>query len=146
MLKPILEDLEFKTMIPRVFSANTQPGGVASTSAPTVAAAAPSSGSQQLSMFGGAPAAAVETETKNLNADNVRYKLADTPKLRKELAEKLLEQTEFAVETVTDEETNFDFILTNLAFSFVAGEAWMIPLVNQELRLKILKRRLKTRK
>ncbi|NOT75283.1 MAG: DNA polymerase I [Cyclobacteriaceae bacterium] len=139
MLKPILEDLEFKTMIPRVFSANTQPGGVASTSAPTVAAAAPSSGSQQLSMFGGAPAAAVETETKNLNADNVRYKLADTPKLRKELAEKLLEQTEFAVETVTDEETNFDFILTNLAFSFVAGEAWMIPVSQSGVEIKDFK-------
>lgn len=78
-------------------------------------------------MFGGVPADGEEIERKNLNTDNVNYKLIETSAQRKELAEKLNGQKEFALETTIDEAPNFDFALTNIIFSFTPGEAWQVP-------------------
>ena len=125
-LKPILEDLEFKTMMPRIFAASSSPeSSVTATSAPLT-----SSKNSQLSMFGGAEASADEPEIqkKNLSAGEVKYKLIETAAQRKELADKLKGQKEFAVEVTTDEASNFDFVLTNLIFSFSAGEAWQVAI------------------
>ena len=127
-LKPILEDLEFKTMMPRIFAVTSSPGTT------TVAAAlqGPSKNSQ-LSMFGGPEASALpEEEKKNLHADQVNYKLVETSAQRKELAAKLKDQKEFALEVSTDEALNFDFVLKNLVFSFVGGEAWQVVINNSK--------------
>ncbi len=128
-LKPILEELEFKTMMPRIFSAATSPGGGGVT-AQSVATASPKS--SQLDMFGGnvggAPSEAEVADRKNLQASNVNYKLVSTPADRKALAEKLAEQKEFAFDAITDEGENFDFKVLHLIFSCNPGEAWQVPL------------------
>ncbi len=124
-LKPILEDLEFKTMMPRIFSLAASPSGTS----PVAALQQVSSSGSQLSMFGGAgrEVAESESEKKNLSLDKVQYTLIETSAQRKELAEKLLAQREFALEASVDEGENFDFELTHLTFSFAAGESWHIP-------------------
>ena len=123
-LKPILEDLEFKTMIPRIFATT----GSTATASP----AAPSSKASQLSMFGGAPAPDDSTqaeeagEKRNLSLDKVRYHEVEGTSHRRELIEKLQSQTEFALEVVTDDAPNFDFKVNSLALSFSPGEAWLV--------------------
>ncbi len=126
-LKPILEGLEFKTMIPRIFSAP-------STSAPSTPVV--TSQGSQLSMFGGGAApeestSAGETvEKKNLDLNQIRYHLVETAEQRNELADKLKLQKEFALETITDEAANLDFTLTGITFSFSTGEAWYVKINN----------------
>ncbi len=121
-LKPILEDLEFKTMIPRIFS----------TTSPSAAAPAVSSKASQLSMFAGSspPDESIQPEgageKRNLSLDQVRYHVVATASHRKELIGKLQSQTEFALEVVTDDAPNFDFSVSSLALSFSPGEAWLV--------------------
>jgi DNA polymerase I len=116
-LKPIIEELEFKTMMPRIFG-----GG---TAAQQAAAAIVSPKAAQLSMFGGVPEP-VETETlsadaKTFASDNVTYRLIDTASLRKELLEKLKLQSEFSIELV-----HKDNVLTGMAFAYAPGEAALL--------------------
>jgi len=128
-LKPILEDLEFKTMIPRIFSSNTS----ASTS--TSAQAAPNA--SQLSMFGGSRTASVKEsdklpeeitgDLKRFSPSEVAYKLINTRELRSELIEKLKLQKEFSIETVFDHSQ-----LAGFAFSVTAGEAGFVPMDKKE--------------
>jgi DNA polymerase-1 len=124
-LKPILDELEFKTMMPRVFAIASQ--GTAGVT--PVVQAAPSSSGAQLSMFGRQePGTAAEQKT--LNTENVRYKTLDNPDQRKELIEQLKVQKEFSFETATNDEPNFDFAIISVAFSFNPGEAWFVPVNN----------------
>ncbi len=128
-LKPILEDLEFKTMMPRIFSIASSPSGAA---VPVSIPVASSKGSQ-LSMFGGTDGlvtAGPEIEKKNLSLDQVNYKQIEISAQRKELAERLKTQNEFAFEATTDEAPNFDFVITHLIFSFSSGEAWQVIVNN----------------
>lgn len=131
-LKPIIEDLEFKTMMPRIFSANTMPG----TPAVTATTTTPISKASQLSMFGGsasAPAKENETVGEESTAElktfssNVNYKLINSNELRSELIEKLKAQKEFSVETVSDQG-----VLAGFAFSVTAGEAGFVPTEKKE--------------
>lgn len=116
-LKPIIEELEFKTMMPRIFG-----GG---TAAQQAAAAIVSPKAAQLSMFGGAPEAsetdAPVTEARTFSSDKVNYKLIDTSSLRKELLEKLKLQSGFSVEAVYKESA-----LIGFAFSWAPGEAALL--------------------
>jgi DNA polymerase-1 len=126
-LKPILEDLEFKTMIPRIFTAT----GSTATTPPATSSPKDS----QLSMFGGGAAPAEETgEKRNLSLDKVRYHQIETASHRKELIGKLQSQTEFAIEVVTDDAPNFDFGITSLALSFSPGEAWLVRNVENAIQ------------
>jgi DNA polymerase I len=116
-LRPIIEDLEFKTMMPRIFGGAVSPG---STALPVTATQQTS----QLSMFG-APAetgnASSEEGNKDVrgfSASAVNYRLMDTASLRKELVEKLKLQKEIAVEVAADNGK-----LLGLAFAWGAGEA-----------------------
>src|ERR1700712_1765939 len=68
-LKPILEDLEFKTMMPRIFSSNSAPAG-APVSLP------PTSTNSQLSIFGNNSATEqlpTDVESTSLNTEKVKY-------------------------------------------------------------------------
>ena len=127
-LKPIIEELEFKTMAPRIFG-----GG---TSAQQAAAAIVSPKSSQLSMFGAVPEP-VETEVlsadaKTFASDKVNYRLIDTSSLRKELLEKLKLQTEFSVEAIQR-----DGVLIGLSFAYAPGEAALLSF-DQEDAGKVL--------
>jgi DNA polymerase-1 len=129
-LKPIIEDLEFKTMMPRIFSANTAPGS------PAPAAIAPKA--SQLSMFGGSASAPADEsgavvqespgELKTLST-SANYATFNSGELRSGLLEKLRTQKEFSIETVFDQGT-----LAGFAFSFVAGEAAFVPTDKNEVR------------
>ncbi|HET9055165.1 MAG TPA: DNA polymerase, partial [Cyclobacteriaceae bacterium] len=115
-LKPIIEELEFKTMMPRIFG-----GG---TAAQQAAAAIVSPKSAQLSMFGGAPPAETESpsgDVKTFSGEDVTYKLIDTSVLRKELLEKLKLQKEFSIEAI-----HKDAILIGFAFAWAKGEAALL--------------------
>lgn len=116
-LKPIIEELEFKTMMPRIFG-----GG---TAAQQAAAAIVSPKSSQLSMFGGVPEPAgteeLSAEARTFASDKVNYKLVDTSSLRKELVEKLKLQTEFSVEAIQK-----DAVLIGISFAYAPGEAALL--------------------
>lgn len=126
-LKPIIEDLEFKTMMPRIFSANTAAGSPAApaTSAPKAS---------QLSMFGGSSQASTVKEgesiqeessgdLKKFNPSEAKYKLLEKDEERSELVEKLKQQKEFSIETVLDQGQ-----LKGFVFSASAGEAGLVSL------------------
>lgn len=122
-LKPILEDLEFKTMMPRIF-------GTGSTAGSTTASVTPKA--SQLSMFGSSPfpaesesQAAEEKPTgelKKFSPSEAAYSIVDTPELRTRLIEKLSQQKEFCTEAVMVEGK-----LNGMAFSYTTGEAGFIP-------------------
>jgi len=115
-LRPIFEELEFKTMLPRVF---------ASAATGTVMPVVQESKPAQLSMFG-APAPGATTPMANETGAS-RYLRVETDEARTELADKLQQQKEFALEVVTDGAPNFDFAVKALAFSFAPGEAYYAP-------------------
>lgn len=112
-LRPIIEELEFKTMMPRIFG-----GATAATTSTTQTKAS------QLSMFGGAEPVVEEqghTEVKAFSEKEVSYTLADTSAIRKELIEKLKLQKEFAVEMLVNESK-----FSGLAFAWAPGEAMLV--------------------
>jgi DNA polymerase I len=121
ILKPIMEELEFKTMMPRVFASTSSPG--------TTTAIAPAQPkAAQLSMFGGATETVSEgqVETKSLDASNVLYKKIKSEDELKSLAEKLKSQKEFSIEAILDDAENFDSKITGLALSYSIGEGFLI--------------------
>lgn len=117
-LKPIIEDLEFKTMAPRIF-ASTAGSSVVST---PVAVAKPA----QLSMFGGEETPAVvveETEKKVLDQSLVNYKKLNEEEAA-QLAARLRGQKEFSFEVLTDQAEHFDFVIKGLLISPAPAEAF----------------------
>jgi len=121
-LRPIFEELEFKTMLPRVFATS---GSTAS--APAVRESKPS----QLSMFGGVASLESNEETKPAISSSTNYHRIETDEGIKELIEKLNAQKEIALEVITNEVANFDFLIIGLAFSFTPGEAFFVPVKEQ---------------
>ena len=120
-LKPILEELEFKTMMPRIFS-------VASGSTTIVAPVNAAPKAAQLSMFGSANESVTmdEFDKKSFDQASVSYRTIKEDEI-KELVEKLKAQKEFSIEAVTDEAETFDFRITDLIFSFSPGDAVVVP-------------------
>jgi DNA polymerase I len=118
-LKPILEELEFKTMTPRIFGLLTG----------TPTPAAKESKAAQLSMFGLAePEVARVVEKKNLDPKNVTYRVIEKHEEIQALIEKIIERKEFAFEVLTNEAENFDFEATDLIVSSGAQEGYIINL------------------
>jgi len=119
-LKPIIEDLEFKTMAPRIFAST--PGSTITTPASTKKPA-------QLSMFGGGDETAVaqsdNTEKKLLDPSIVNYKKL-TDDEANQLAVKLKSQKEFSFDVITDHADHFDFVITGLLVSHAPTEAFQI--------------------
>ncbi|HEY9009149.1 MAG TPA: DNA polymerase I [Ohtaekwangia sp.] len=135
-LKPIFDVLEFKTISARVFNE-----GVAGTAAAPAKAAAQSA---QLSMFGAASSeddlvpVDESGERRSFDAGKVQYQTIDE-KQYKAFAEKLKEQTSFAMDSVTDDLGNFDYSIKGLSFSFRESEAYFLPLGNAEQAATILR-------
>lgn len=125
-LKPILEELEFKTMMPRIFGLQ---------SAETAGTITPSPKAAQLSMFG------LETTTDEsasvekaaFNPENVSYKTLETTEDRASLVQKLKAQREFALEIITDEAEHFEFEITHLVIAAQPGEAYFIPVTDENV-------------
>lgn len=122
ILKPIFNDLEFKTISARVFGE----GGSTSKSPRA----------SQLSMFDAAPAEEeVEEEItstrKNFSDSHVDYKIVNTPYDRRNLIDSLKKQKAFSIDIVA-ENLSGDAELHGMSFSFKPGEAFFIPLKNPE--------------
>jgi len=118
LLKPIFEELEFRTIIRRVFGEEMKKGA---------------SSDGQLSMFSEASQEAIEavaSEEKTLQSfdeSKVAYKMVNTEKAMVELADKLSKQKEFCFDTETTGIDAFEANLVGIAFSFKKGEAYYIP-------------------
>jgi len=121
-LRPILEELEFKTMIPRVFAS----GGVAG--APAIKESKPS----QLSMFGKANATIAESSPPIAESSDLSFQTIEGEDKINSLIEKLKEQKELGVVVATDEVENFDFAITGLAFSIASNEASFVPIKEKD--------------
>ncbi|MBL3654707.1 DNA polymerase I [Fulvivirga sediminis] len=120
-LQPIFDELEFRTLLKRVF------GQEASS-----ASASSASSSGQLSMFSAESKEAIEveeevvTEKSTIKTVAHEYHLITTPEKRKELATYLKKQKEFCFDTET---TNIDAVeaeVVGIAFSYVKGEAFYV--------------------
>lgn len=132
-LKPLFDDLEFKTLTARVF---TNPG----TSSPAPAAAPPKP--SQLSMFGsveptsteettesesGAPE--IATTLRTITDASVSYRSVNTSDERAALINKLHQQTEFSIHAVIH-----DSIIHALAFCCTATEAYYVPVDEKSIQ------------
>jgi DNA polymerase-1 len=128
-LKPIFDDLEFKGIAARAFNE----GNSSSVPAQKVPA------NPQLSMFG-KPAPAVEASAaKPVSNESLNYFMVDLPELRRELVEKLCQQTSVGIEAITNDETNFDYQLKGLAFSWKENEAHFVPVGDKDEAEQIAK-------
>lgn len=125
-LKPILEELEFKTMMPRIV-------GLQSGAAPVPVQARPS----QLSMFGSEGESEVATEKQTLVHQKVSYRSIDKENDLATLVQQLLEQREFSLEVFTDEAENFDFEITHLTLSFTPGAACFLPVATEKVLMAL---------
>ena len=120
-LKALFDELEFRTLAKRVFGASST-GIVKPENA-------------QLSMFGDSSPKEIEPEEspkepeerKNLYSTIHDYHLIDTQKLIKELVSYLELQEEFCFDTETTSIDARDAELVGIAFSYVPGEAYYIP-------------------
>lgn len=122
LLKPIFDELEFKTIAARAFGE--------ATAAPATRQPA---GGAQLSMFGvpegeGPAPVGAPGERRHLVAAEVQYHLLETAEQRQSLLDKLKEQAVIALDSAVSEALSFDAGLTGLAFSYRENEAYFIPL------------------
>ena len=124
-LKALFEELEFRNLAKRVFGASTT-GTIKPENA-------------QLSMFGSAPVPEInedekseeeieEVEKKNLYNTIHDYHLIDTPELIKKLVSYLEIQDEYCFDTETTSVDARNAELVGIAFSYVPGEAYYIPI------------------
>jgi DNA polymerase-1 len=127
-LKPILLDLEFKSILARAFGDNTQE------------AARPLPNGGQLSMFGGELTTNIPgvAEKESIASKTVDYQSIETPEQLKQLVVRLKEQKYIAIDSLSDEELNFDFQLTALSLSYRENEAFFIPLGARETAEKMI--------
>jgi DNA polymerase I len=123
-LKPILEELEFKTMMPRIFGLPSAPDSSASDSSSPKAA--------QLSMFGlTEPSNDQVVEKRSFDSTTISYQKIDNEEARQQLVQKLKEQKEFSFEVITTDEENFDYDAKNFVFSYAPGESFFISITNK---------------
>lgn len=115
-IKTIFEELEFRSMLNRVT------GNAKSESRDSRPA--------QLSMFSGSAdgAAAETTGQRTAKSSGANYNLAETDSERKVLAEKLKESGKFSMEIILNGDSNFDSSLSGLAFSWMTGQATLVPI------------------
>jgi DNA polymerase-1 len=114
ILKPIFDELEFKSIASRAFS-----GESASSARPATA---------QLSMFDAQPAAEAPVHATNYTSEAADYSVLSTPALQKDLADKLTKQSHFSLEVVLATEGHDEPRLVGLAISYQRGTACYIPL------------------
>lgn len=123
-VKELFSELEFKTLSRKLL-------GEPAPKKPTKKKAA---NTGQTSLFGEATPASVEepveeeaSEVLTLANNEHRYHLVDDPKRQEELAYFLSLQDEFCFDTETDSLKAFDAGLVGIAFSYVKGEAYYVP-------------------
>jgi len=117
-LKPIFNELEFKGISARAFSGTT----------PLTDTVRASPKNAQLSMFGQSDTAAeAETvEKKKLGSSDTQYVSIENDEQLQSLVAKISEQPAFAIDSISDDNVNFDYQLKGLSFSYRPGEAYFV--------------------
>jgi DNA polymerase-1 len=121
VLRPIFDELEFRTMANRVFQQEVA-------GAPTKS----KGDTNQLGLFGGGsseeeqPPMAI-AEMKSLENTEHQYHLVDTKEKREKLISALAQQTEYCFDTETTGLEVVEAKLVGMAFSYKVGEAWYVP-------------------
>ncbi|UII22542.1 DNA polymerase I [Fulvivirga ligni] len=119
-LQPIFEELEFRTLLKRVFNEEMKSSSATSSSA------------GQLSMFSQESKEAIEIEEEIITAkDTIKtieheYHLITTPEKRKELVAYLKKQKEFCFDTETTDIDAVEAEVVGLAISYLKGEAFYV--------------------
>ncbi len=122
ILRPIFDELEFRTMANRVFQQEVAGATTKSKKADI----------NQLGLFGGGaadeeePAMAI-AEIKSLENTKHDYHLVDTKDKRTKLIAALVQQKEYCFDTETTGLEVVEAKLVGMAFSYKVGEAWYVP-------------------
>lgn len=112
-LKPVFEELEFRTITRRVFGEE----------------AASEKASGQLGLFGAATnEAAPPSQKESFEVNKVNYKSVDTPEQRKELIKQLTKCSEFCFDTETTSLESVEAQLVGVSFSYKAREAFYVTI------------------
>ena len=115
-LRPLFEDLEFKTLIRRVLEEDAP-------------AAAPS----QIGLFASQEVLAPDhndlpfSNTSDIHSTEHDYQLVDTPEKRQQLIQTLQAQSAFCFDTETDSLDALAAQLVGLAFAYRTGQAFYVP-------------------
>ncbi|MBU2884754.1 DNA polymerase I [Gilvimarinus agarilyticus] len=131
-VKKIFEELEFRTMLKRLFGDDGQSTPTPATTPKKKAAAAPTA---QLGLFGAVDssnttdpiAESLPVEKQDITTVAHDYHLIDTPALRKSLTKYLLMQEEFCFDTETTSINPEEAELVGIAFAYQAHEAYYVP-------------------
>ncbi|SHK38942.1 DNA polymerase I [Reichenbachiella agariperforans] len=131
-VKKIFEELEFRTMLKRLFGDDGQSSPTPATTPKKKAAAAPTA---QLGLFGAVDssnttdpvAESLPVEKQDITTVAHDYHLIDTPALRKSLTKYLLMQEEFCFDTETTSINPEEAELVGIAFAYQAHEAYYVP-------------------
>jgi DNA polymerase-1 len=153
VLRELFGELEFRSLADRILSGGPGAGSTSRTPAAPVGrgarrpkVAAPSA---QGSLFGEGSAAVINAAengdmgvdvvgeyydgpTKTLEDVPHHYHLVDTPELRKSLLQFLLQQKEVSFDTETTGLNTMTARLVGLSFSYVAGEAYYVPVPSDD--------------
>lgn len=128
-VREIFGELEFRTMLKRIFDVDDEPVATGKTSTTKKAAAAAPS---QLGLFGDtateAQEQAVVQEKKDARSHKHEYHCVDTPALRKSLVKYLSLQDEYCFDTETTSVNPEEAELVGIAFAYVPGEAYYVPI------------------
>ena len=114
-LRPLFEDLEFKTLIRRVLDEDT------------------SASSSQIGLFAAAEELAPNhndlpfSNTSDITTTDHDYQLVDTPEKRQTLIQTLEQQPAFCFDTETDSLDALEAQLVGLAFAYAPGQAFYVP-------------------
>src|SRR3990170_4570031 len=128
-LKPLLIDLEFKSIIARAFDEGT----------PEVPKPSPVGG--QLSMFGHDNVAPTQdvSEKKTFASKSVQYQTIENVQQLQDLVNKLRDQRFIAIDSSIDDAPNFDFQLKAFAISYRENEAYYIPVNSTDNAKELIK-------
>jgi len=117
ILKPIFDELEFRTIARRVFQEENE---------------IKSGDSGQLGLFGGADDPATETSKNSIQTSDHHYHLVETEDQINNLVDLLKKQKAFCFDTETTSLETIEAKLVGIAFAIEAGEAWYVPCMKDE--------------
>ncbi|UXP33724.1 DNA polymerase I [Reichenbachiella agarivorans] len=127
-VKKIFEELEFRTMLKRIFGEDSS----AATPVTEGKKKTTATDTQQLGLFGAVESKPVQeempSEKGNIATVEHEYHLMDSPALRKSLVKYLLLQEEFCFDTETTSINPEEAELVGIAFCYQAHEAYYVPL------------------
>jgi DNA polymerase-1 len=137
-VETLFAELEFRTLMKRVMG-ETRTAEKATAKAKPATSKAGQASTGQMDLFSSAPSPSAqpnvsaepsfptEQEKETIDSTKHNYWLIDTPEKRKELIHFLSIQDEFCFDTETDSLDALEANLVGIAFSYVKGDAYYVP-------------------